>query len=463
MRRLITFGVASVVSVWVASATSAQTDDPAYIRALAAGYEAAFTCSATFNANQSQAEIDVNELTRVYGELRDDVGDLTAQIDRDAKRVSVDYADNMPPRIAQWRPHLGCAQLPVGAEVDAASDLPSLEISSPAIATSWPMGDENATSLSNDPLLNEIVADAFDGETFGEESKTSAVVVVKNGRIIAERYAHGIDAQTPQRTWSVAKSIAGTVVGIAAQQQLIDLRGPAPIPEWQSPLDPRKAITTEHLLRMASGLRSDFSGSRTDALYVGGASVSDTSPGQSILHQPGTHYRYANNDTLLALYGLRQAMADDARYLAFPYTELFWKLGMMRTFAETDWRGDFVMSSQVWTTARDLARLGLLHLNDGVWQGERLLPRGFVEWASEAGPAQPDRPFGYGATFWLAKDESGPLEGAFAAFGNRGQYLMILPARDMLVIRRGYDPIGEPVGRFDIDAFTRAVVDATGG
>ena len=446
MRNLLLIGVLA------AGAAQAQSDDPGYIRALAAGYEAAFTCSATFNAGQTRAEIDANELNRIYSEYRQDVADLQPQISREGKYVSVRYAEDEPPRIAAWREHLGCTQLPIGGELGT-TPLPHLPLSAsgraPADAEPLPR-DLNAS-------LTPLVRAAFDSRTYGAGSKTSAVLILKDGEIVAERYAHGIDAETPQRTWSVAKSIAGTVLGIAAEQDLIDLRAPADVPEWQSRGDPRARITTEDLMRMASGLTSDFAGNRTDAIYVGGTSVADSAPGQSLLHEPGTHYRYANNDTLLALYGLRHSIGDDDRYRALPFRELLWKLGMMDTYLETDWRGDFVMSSQVWTTAPDLARLGLLYLNDGIWEGERLLPEGFVEFVSMSSGPQPDRPWGYGATFWTAGAESGLPAGTFAAMGNRGQYLVIVPEEDVLVIRRGYDPIGEDMG-FDITAFTRDVL-----
>jgi|TARA_R100000501_G_scaffold17911_1_gene34673 CubicO group peptidase (beta-lactamase class C family) len=456
---------AAVLTVLITMGTApAVAQDADYIRALAAGYEAAFTCSATFNAGQTPAEIDANELNRIYDEYRNDVGELSAVIDEDAKTVSVSYSENMPPRVAAWRPNLGCSQLPIGADPSLAASLPTVEGGPPQFvrAPDWPWGDAGAERLSNDPDLTTRVEAAFDSRTYGAGSKTSAILIVKDGRIIAERYAHGVDADTPQRTWSVAKSIAGTVLGIAAAQQKIDLLAPAQVPEWQSPLDPRRQITTDHLMRMASGLTSDFAGNRTDAIYIGGTSVADSAPGQPLLHEPGSTFRYSNNDILLSLYGLRHAMGDDDAYRALPFTDLFWKIGMTRTFPETDWRGDFVMSSQVWTTARDLARLGLLYLNDGVWEGERLLPLGFVKRVSTMGPAQPDREWGYGGTFWVAQPQTGLPRGTFAAFGNRGQYLVIVPDRDILVIRRGYDPIGED-GGFDVTAFSRDVVAALEG
>ncbi|MEE4349437.1 MAG: serine hydrolase [Pacificimonas sp.] len=454
MSKLPRLLIAFLTGLTAAVPAATQSADDDYVRALAAGYEAAFTCSATFNAGRRLADIQANELSRVYAEYRGDIADLTAEISRSGKFVAVQYDEDAPPRIAAWREHLGCAQLPIGGELGTAA-LPYLPLTA---STKAPVG-RDPLPRRLDRRYEALVRSAFDGETFGPGNRTSAILIVKNGRIVAERYARGINAATPQRTWSVAKSIAGTVLGVAAHKDIIDIRAPAEVPEWQSRGDPRQRITTEQLMRMASGLTSDFPGNRTDAIYVGGVAVEDNAPGQSLLHRPGTVFRYANNDTLLALYGLRHALGNDREYLAFPFEELTWKLGMTDTVLETDWRGDFIMSSQVWTTARDLARLGLLYLNDGVWQRERLLPRGFVRFVSTPSGPQPDRDWKYGATFWVAGEDTGLPDGTFAAFGNRGQFLVIVPEEDMLIIRRGYDPIGENRG-FDITAFSRAVLDA---
>jgi CubicO group peptidase (beta-lactamase class C family) len=160
---------------------------------------------------------------------------------------------------------------------------------------------------------------------------------------------------------------------------------------------------------------------------------------------------------MLAARALRAALGDGQEALAFPFTSLLWKIGMTRTVPETDWEGNFILSSQVWTTARDLARLGLLYLNDGVWNGERILPPGWGRYVAQHGPAQPASGYGYGATFWTFPTNSGLPQDAYIARGNRGQYLAIIPSRQMLIVRRGFDGAG---ATFDLDAFTRDVLAA---
>jgi CubicO group peptidase (beta-lactamase class C family) len=159
--------------------------------------------------------------------------------------------------------------------------------------------------------------------------------------------------------------MAATLIGHAVHRGQINVTSPAAIAEWQRPGDPRAAITTEQLMRMASGLTSDTAGNRTDAIYMGGASVRQWTVQWPLLHPPGTRYRYANNDTLLAVLSLKAAQAKADGVLS--PGAFFDRIGMARTFVEHDKDGDYILSSQVWTTARDLARLGLLYQNDGLF------------------------------------------------------------------------------------------------
>jgi CubicO group peptidase (beta-lactamase class C family) len=226
---------------------------------------------------------------------------------------------------------------------------------------------------------------------------------------------------------------------------------PAAIPQWPA-ADPRRAITIDQLLRMSSGLTSDTAGNRTDAIYFGGATVDEEATRWPLITAPGSTFRYANNDTLLA------TLAISPTFSRHPPRAFFDSLNMHGTVAETDWRGNYVLSSQVWSTARDLARFGMLYLNNGVWNGRHILPENWRTYVTTpSGPQPPSGDFGYGAGFWLMNRSEGVPPDTFAAIGNRGQYVVIVPSRNIVIVRRGEDPSG---ARFDIAAFTRDVLAA---
>ncbi|WP_374469734.1 serine hydrolase domain-containing protein [Phenylobacterium sp.] len=440
-----------------AAAAQAPAAPDAHTRALAAGYKAAFLCSGLFNAGMSEAQVAADDLEGIYPQYQELVRELPAEVDRDRKQVSVRFDKHLPPRVAAWRPNLGCAQLPVGAPAEAAARLPRFDAAAPrSDARKWPDGDAHPR-IATPRGLAQVAEKAFDGATYGEGSKTTAVLVVKDGRIIAERYRADFDMHTPQRTWSAAKSLTASVVGRAVQQGLVKVDAPANIPEWKAPGDPRAQITLTQLMNMGSGLWTDGPGNRTDEVYVGGGLVTEWATRMPIEVRPGTRFRYANNDTLLAMRSVRASLGDGERALAYPFQELLWKIGMTHTTPETDWQGNFILSSQVWTTARDLARLGLLYQNDGVWNGERLLPEGWARFVATPAPAQPPSGPGYGAFFWLYGAAQALPEGTYGMNGNRGQYVMIVPSEKLVIVRRGFDPAGK---RFDEARFARDVVAA---
>lgn len=450
MKSFVAF--AFLIAAALPAAAFGQQDRPAYTRAIAAGYKASFVCSNLFNGGLSEAQTAADDLTGTYDSVTPLLATLEARIDREARTVSVAYDPAMPPRLAAWRPTLGCTTLPIGAPADAIAALPRIPARAPDLdAQRWPMGDRDAIGRAP-AALRTAVAKAFDRRTYGQGSETTAVLVVRDGRIVAEQYRLDFTMHSSQRTWSVGKSLAATVIGAAVHQRLIDVAAPAPIPEWKAPGDPRGRITTDQLLRMASGLNSDHAGNRTDSLYFGGIGVAEQAGSWPLVATPGTAFRYANNDTVLAIRGLQHVLGDGDKSLRFPFEALLWKIGMTRTVPETDARGHFIMSSQVWTTARDLARLGLLYLNDGLWDGQRLLPADWRSYVARQGPAQPPSGYGYGASWWTFPKDKGLPQDAIIARGNRGQYVVVVPSRRLVIVRRGFD--GNAMN-FDLDAFTR--------
>lgn len=435
------------VAVAQTSPSSTASSTPTQ-RALAAGYKALTVCSAVHTAraagaDRTPASVEANELVGIYPELQPLIGAMRGEMADDV--VSVAWDEAAPPRIATFTPGRGCVIEPMGQGAGQAPKRAPLarRTSAPELPSAAPRGDAAA--------LTGAVQRAF-ADGFGAGTHTTGVVVLQNGRIVAEKYAADFGPNVPQRTWSVAKSLAGTLIGAAVQRGEVDVKAPAAIPNWRGQGDPRGAITLEALMRMSSGLTSDTAGNRTDALYFGGTAADEQAPGWPLLAPVGSTYRYANNDTLLA------TMAIARTFAAHPPAELFDRLGMTHTFAETDWRGNYILSSQVWTTARDLARFGQLYVQDGVWEGRRILPetwRAFV--STPSGPQPPTGAFGYGATFWVMNRSEGVPADAFAAFGNRGQYVVIVPSRNVVIVRRGEDPAGKA---FDVAVFARDVLAA---
>ena len=443
--------LAAISSATPAVAQSEQERiDARYDRALAAGYKALMLCSAIAHAEANGASRTVEsviawELAGIQAPLADIVPDLAHEIVRHdngtVERVNVAWDEQTAPRSAI---HLdedrGCTLNPIAG--------PASFYGRPANPPSSRPADTMAVRKPSARL--RPVTDAALASTYGARSRTTAVVVRQGGKVIGEAYTDGFTPATPQRTWSVAKSIAATLVGAAVHRGEIATDASAGLGYAEG--DPRRAITVDHLLRMASGRYSDTPGSRTDPLYWGGASVDEVALDWPLIEAAGKTHRYANNDTLGAVAAIAPTFAQH------PPAGFFAKLGMTHTVAEIDWRGNYVLSSQVWSTARDLARFGQLYLDGGkLASGERILPEGWGTYVSAPAGPQPEGAFGYGAGFWLMNRSEGVPSDAFAAFGNRGQYVVIVPSRDLVIVRRGEDPVG---AGFDIAAFTRDVLAA---
>ena len=467
MRR---FSGLSLLSAAIATTACIRTPLPSEYEdaSLLAGWKAGAACSAVFVAGRPLAAV-----------LEDELGGLPAGayalpdpvVHEAARRVEVAYAAGAPPRIAVHREGFGCTTLPPGASRADAAALPSFPLAKPPDAPALPWPDGDLLPDSTDPAsaaLEAVVDAAFDGRSYGDDTKTIGVVVVRRGRIVAERYRPGFGPFTPYRTWSVAKSLTGALVGILVGEGRLERDQPAPVPEWQSPGDARARITLADLLHMSSGLEED--GAAAEAVYFGGADSIAEITRAELETEPGERWLYANRDTLLLVRSMREAIGDDVAYWSFPRRALFDRIGMRHTIAETDSRGNFVLSSQVQSTARDLARFGLLLLQDGVWNGERILPDGWVAYSRQ--PASARRSglsglwahgalglLGYGAQLWLFERSWILPFDAFGALGSRGQIVVAVPARDLVVVRTGLDSEVDRVF-FRADRFVADVIEA---
>jgi CubicO group peptidase (beta-lactamase class C family) len=379
-------------------------------------------------------------------------------------------------RSARYSGDQGCAILPAGSD-DVYFEPESVGGRLPdAAAQDWPMGDRNATvrfAEVDHPALEAALDWAFDEAGFTPAQHTRGIVVVHRGRIVAERYAPGWSAHTPQISWSAGKSIAATLIGVLIQQGRLQLDQPAPVPEWKEPRDPRRMIRIADLLHMSSGLDFDNFGlnpaqSYTAAnehfrVYFDALDVAAHSINQPLRYEPGTVWRYRNSDPLtLMLIARRIVEAGGGDALAFPYRLLFDRIGIRSAVLETDAWGNFVITGFDYMSTRDWARLGLLYLHDGVWNGERILPEGFTAFVSTPAPADASR--GYGGLFWLNRGGAMPRlpADAYWAAGYMGQTAMVIPSRDLVVVRQGPSP-GRDQRYFEelVARILRALPDST--
>jgi len=313
--------------------------------------------------------------------------------------------------------------------------------------TPWPTQDWPAGELRH---VDHAAFDALVGEAFAANvtptlGETHALLVVQGGRITFERYAHGFDASSTHHSWSKAKSITQALIGLLVKDGKLNVAAPADVPEWAG--DARAAITLDQLLRMSSGLKfiEDYApgGGPSDVIAMlfgeGKDDVAAYAAAQPLEHAPGTFWSYASGTTnIVSRIAARALDAYGPDFERFMRTRLFQPLGIRSALPRFDKAGTFIGSSYCFMSARDFARFGLLYLRDGVWEGWRLLPEGWVDYArrptfQQAG-VEANR---YGAHWWL--DFGGP--GSFSANGYDGQYTIVAPDRDLIVVRHGVTPL----------------------
>jgi CubicO group peptidase (beta-lactamase class C family) len=435
-----------------------------------AGYYAKVACSAVFVSGRGLDSVLAEDL----------------RIDHpfsSAVEVSVDPAEQTATatfgklfdRTAVYREGLGCTlatDMEVGELREQASRFfPPANIDATELIP-WPTGDADIeVGLSPDidqPLLALTLERAFSDPDPEAPAGTRAVVVVHRGRVVAERYAGGITAETPLVGWSMTKSVFNALVGILVGEGRLDLDQPAPVAEWSNRIDPRNSITLRQLLRMSSGLRfkEEYSDLAADApaMLFNTFSAGAYAARKPLISRPGTRWRYSSGTSNILSRIVRETVGGSAaEYWSFPRLALFERIGMRSAILEPDSSGVLVGSSFCYATARDWARLGLLYLNDGVWQGERVLPEGWVEFTVT--PARHAPQGRYGAHVWLNAGEAAdkrdrrwpglPVD-LFYFSGYEGQTVAVVPSRDTVVVRLGCtkDPSAWSVERFLIDVLS---------
>ena len=409
-----------------------------------AGFTAKVGCSLAWNSGQ-----DVDVLLRDYIEPEAaPLGPLLA-VEKTEDGASGRALGVVTAR-AVHRPGLGCTLLR-----DATAESLQLpngfdEARRPRPPGAWPLGAGGVASPPP-PALTAAIDRAFAepvGAEKGRARRTTAVVVAHEGELVAERYAPGYGPDVPMLSWSMAKSVTAALLAIEIGDGRLQLRAPAPVPEWSKPDDPRHAITIDQLLRMSSGLAFDeHYGAVNDVsrmLFLSG-DVGKFAAESELGAPPDCVWAYSSGTTNILARILRDLHGNDlAALVRFSRERLFDAADMTSAFLEPDASGSFIGSSFVFMTARDWARFGELHRNDGVWFGHRILPEGWVHYVTTPTPRAPLGQ--YGAHFWLnAGDPQDPSKrpwpklptDTFAATGHSGQYVFVVPSMKLVVVRLG--------------------------
>jgi CubicO group peptidase (beta-lactamase class C family) len=417
------------------------------------GLQAVLMCNGLFTSNRTLEQVFAQELAYIAQPIGSPRGGDYV-VDEARRAVTVGSPGTAPSMRAAFREGIGCVVLAPDQTFAAVDSLPVLDMPAPPgdpASIPWPDGDmvrSMALPAGVDAAALQAASDwAFDRPT--AEQVTLSLIVVHGGRIIHERYAPGFDMTTRTRTWSTAKSIAVTLFGILADQGRLSLDEPLGfdwLPRARSPeTDPRHRVTLRHLLNMSSGLETvDNQGleyaTGSGLAYWAGASSVEGALSRALFREPGTNWDYENYDTLLGVLAMKLALGDEGSYREFPRRALLDRIGMRNTLLSTDRFGDYILSSQVYTNARDLARLGLLYLNGGTWNGERILSREWIDFVRAPAPATAERGNQYGGQWWLVPDDRTDVPAdAYSTAGNRGQYAVVVPSHDLVIVRRGLD------------------------
>ncbi len=410
---------------------------PALIR-VAAGYSAKIVCSNVFIAGrdaQRVLELDVQAPGHPILKFID------VDVDKERKTVTAGLLSVFGRSMAVAHDGFGCATVADG-DLDAVPPMPAVDTPAALTTGIWPEGI--AVDPSQDPEVVKILDDpAMTGPGM------RAVIVVKNGRIVGERYGEGFTLKTPLLGWSMTKSVNAAIVGTAIKAGKLSLDKAPVFPSWAE--DSRAAIKVADLMAMSSGLEfNEEYGDVTDVtrmLYLEPdmAGFAEDKPAVSA---PGTLFNYSSGTAVMLSRAWQDALGADA--LAWPRHALFEPIGMTSAVLETDARGTFVGSSYLYATARDWARFGLFIEQNGVWNDTRILPEGFVDMMrAEAAAAKGE--YGQGQV-WLHGPDAGTPPGedpdkgfdlpadAFWFLGHDGQSTAVIPSQRLVVVRLGLTP-----------------------
>lgn len=426
------------------------------------GHVAKEMCSDIFISGRSSNDIAQNETGIFPYNL------VSYKVNTDDSSVSTSFL-GVARRKAIYRKGLGVTLISGISEAEIKKQSISIitALSNDQDSIDFPMGNRISDSINPDidkMKLAITINNAFNEPNQKNERRTRTVIVVYKGQIIGERYAAGYSINSKQLGWSMSKSIINSLIGILVKQGKLNIDSAAPIDQWKN--DDRNKITTANLMHMNSGLRFwRFPAAPSDLMNMlfKEQDMSRFAIDKPLNNKPGTVFNYSDGSANILSYIIRKRVGDK-EYYRFPYEQLFHKIGMYHTILEVDPSGTFVGSSYCYATARDWARFGLLYLNDGMWNGERILPEGWVKFSATPSSAKNSNKGGkYGALWWSnaadvnnASNRKYPHVPAdcFSCQGYDGQYVWVIPSKQLVVVRLSFEKGAE----LDPDLFLSEII-----
>ena len=410
---------------------------------LGSGFTAQMLCGTVFISGRDEEGARASDLSGPGYELLRFFG---PRIERDAKRVTASLF-GLASQTAIFRDGLGCTLIDGKTEEDLRGAEPGLPpLQAPSADALWPDGERVDLTPAADvdlSALNPAMVAAFDEPDQAHPRNTRALVVAHRGRIVAERYARGFDANMPLLGWSMTKSALNALIGLRVKDGKLAVDDKDLLPDWRS--DQRRDVSVDDLLRMSSGLAFDENyadplADVTQMLFIEGdkAKFAASKP---LMHPPATHWQYSSGTSVILARVLRNTFDSEGEYLRYARERLFAPLGMRSAVLAPDAAGTLVASSFLYATARDFARLGLLYLQDGVWRGQTILAKDWVVYSRGPTRTLPDGSFG--AHIWLRLPQSPQLgvppmpEDAYYFLGHDQQIVAIVPSRDLVIVKLG--------------------------
>ena len=407
------------------------------------GFTAKNMCSCVFIGGRADSSVAAEELSDFPLSL------AAYEIDSANKSVTSTVL-GMAKKKAIYRPGFGCTLVNEITEEAIRNQPPPLILMMPADMGNQPI---NFTTTSVDTnRLNKIMQEHVDHTNNKKQHEARAIVVMYDGKLLAEHYAPGFDKNSRMLGWSMAKSVTSALVGILVKQGKLDVNKPAPVPEWADAKDKRHAITLQHLLQQTSGLDFEENYNKySDAtrMLFNKADMAAYTASRPLKIAPGTQFYYSSGNSNILSRIVRETVGN-SNYYSFIYDSLFHKLGMYSAVIEPDASGTMVGSSYVFATARDWARFGLLYYNNGIVNGQQLFTGDWVK--QTITPFAADKLQHYGYQFWLngfnkempsqRKFPAAPAD-MFYADGYAGQYVFIIPSKKLVIVRLGFKNFDE--------------------